>query len=179
MDQLLVITHPEPLKIDARPIRHQAVPQGAVGLGYYHSGNLIARGVVSPEAVDAIRMLLSAPVSVALAATEDPQGNIDARVCLVLPVDPEKLKGPDDEPDEPWKASVPPPPAEVETGYGETESDETRLALLPIGSVVRAARDRRHPDDAKGDVSEMLDNLLGGRARDAVAKAIDDLLDSI
>lgn len=180
MDQLLVITHPEPLKIDARPIRHEAVPDGAIGLGYYHSGNLIARGVVAPEAVDAIRMLLSAPVSVALAATEDEGGNIDARVCLVLPVDPEKLKGDEDEePDEPWKASVPPPPTEVEDGYGEGESDETRLALLPIGSVVRAARDRRHPDDAKGDVSEMLDNLLGGRAKDAVAKAIDDLLDSL
>jgi len=40
-------------------------------------------------------------------------------------------------------------------------------------------RDRNHPDDPVGDAREMLGNLLSGKAQDAVAKAIDDLLRSI
>ena len=36
-----------------------------------------------------------------------------------------------------------------------------------------------HPDEVAADVKEMLENLLTGRAHDAVSKAIDDLLNSL
>jgi hypothetical protein len=42
--------------------------------------------------------------------------------------------------------------------------------------VVRSARQRNHPGDVAGDAREMLENLLLGRARDAVSEAIEDLL---
>src|SRR5512142_1935730 len=145
VDQLVVVTYPEPILIETRPIEHFSVPDGAVGLGYYHDGHLIARGVVAPDSVAAINGLLDEPVSLALAATEDEEGNIEARVCLVLPVNEEE----EDEEDasEPWKASVPPPPTEVEEdGEGE-DDDEPRVALLPIGNVVRSSRDRNHPEE--------------------------------
>src|SRR5512142_2776897 len=113
VDQLVVVTYPEPIVIETRPIEHFSVPEGAVGLGYYHEGHLIARGVVAPDSVDAINGLLDEPVSLALAATEDEEGNIDARVCLVLPMDGVGQEEEDEEA-EPWKASVPPPPMELE-----------------------------------------------------------------
>lgn len=186
MEPLIVVNYPEPLSLEARPIEHEAVPEGEVGIGYYHNDALIARSVVTPDSIEAIHSLLSAPVAVALAATEDQQGNIDGRLCLVLPIDDERLgheAALDD--NEPWKASVPTPPMEVEGESVFGEYDDAldpalpRVVLLPIGNVVRNARDRHHPNNPAFDAREMLDNLLAGAAQDAVAKAIDDLLRSI
>jgi hypothetical protein len=173
MEQLVVVTHPDPVVLEARRIADVDTPDGSVALGYYYDGHVLARGVVANDALDAIHGLLRTPVSVALAATEDDSGNIEARVCLVLPVDGEELQE-ENEPDEPWKASVPKPPMESGADYDE----QPRLALLPIGNAVRGARHRNHPDVA-GDAREMLSNLLSGRGHDAVSKAIDDLLGSL
>lgn len=184
---MVVVTHPEPIRLEARPIEHAAVPEGEIALAYYHDGRLLARGVVSPEAVKAINGILHEPVSVALAATEDEEGNIDARLCLVLPVDPDKWPGDDEDgPEEPWRSSVPAAPS-FEAGFDpaaapeqdESEDGAPRVALLPIGNVVRHARDRHHPESIAHDVREMLVNLMEGKASDAVEKAIDDLLRSL
>lgn len=176
MEQLVVITHPDPVVIEARAIDDVTTPDGSVALGYYYEGHVLARGIVTAEALAAIHGLLQEPVSLALAATEDDSGNIEARVCLVLPVEEGEDNPGDgeDEPDEPWKASVPPPPAEMDSEY----ADRPKLALLPIGNAVRGFGNRNHPDVA-GDAREMLSNLLTGRTHDAVARAIDDLLDSL
>jgi len=184
VDSLVVVTHPDPITLEARSVEHDELPEGAVALGYYHNGSLIARGIVSPDAVEAIRSLLTAPVSVALAAAEDEEGNIEARVCLVLPIDPDLLSDDENEegPDEPWKSSVPALPPGIESmpaQPGDVPADRAKLALLPIGNVVRHRKDRNHPDEVVDDVREMLDNLVGGRAKDAVQKAIDDLLNSL
>lgn len=186
MDHLVVVPHPTPIELEARSIRHNAVPEGAVGLGYYYDDRLIARSVVASNALDTIQSLLETPVSVALAAREDDDGNIDGRICLVLPVDSDEEEGDPsssgESPEEPWKSSVPAPPPEIESGYGgggEEEEDGPRFALLPIGNVVRPVEDRHHPEELANDVREMLDNLLEGAAEDAVQKAIEDLLNSI
>jgi hypothetical protein len=181
VDHLVVVTHSKPIDLEARPLRQGSLPEGAVALGYYHDGYLVARGIVSPDAVEAIHGLLARPVSLALAAAEDPDGNIDARVCLVLPIDPDQLPVEDEEeePQEPWKASVPIVPTEIESGSDQDDPAKPRLALLPIGNVVRGRKDRRHPGNVAEDAKEMLDNLVGGRAQDAVQKAIDDLLRSL
>jgi hypothetical protein len=187
MDHLVVVPHPTPIALEARSIRHSAVPEGAVGLGYYYDDRLIARSVVASNALDTIQSLLSSPVSVALAAREDDSGNIDGRICLVLPVEPDaQMEGPEAG-DEPWKTSVPTPPPEIESSYGEAhpvgsgegDEDDPQFALLPIGNVVRPVQDRHHPDELAHDVKEMLDNLLDGGGRDAVQKAIDDLLNNL
>lgn len=184
MEHLVVVPHPIPIALEARSIDHNAIPEGAVGLGYYYDGRLIARSVVAAAALDTIRALLSSPVSVALAAREDEDGNIDGRICLVLPVESDEDESLDEEEEaEPWRASVPAPPSEIESEYGggasEDESGEPQYALLPIGNVVRPASDRHHPGAVADDVKEMLENLLAGGGRDAVQKAIDDLLRSI
>ncbi len=179
MEQLVVVTYPEPILIETRPIEHFSVPDGAVGLGYYHEGHLIARGVVAPDSVEAINGLLDEPVSLALAATEDEDGNIDARVCLVLPVNENEQEEDEEDASEPWKASVPPPPMEVEEEGEDEDDDEPRVALLPIGNVVRSSRDRNHPEEVEVDVWEMLENLVTGQAEDAAQRAIDDLLKNL
>ena len=186
MDHLVVVPHPVPIALEARSIRHSSVPEGAVGLGYYYDGRLIARSVVAAGALDTIQSLLAAPVSVALAAREDDDGNIDGRICLVLPVEADGEEG--GEETEAWRSSIPVPPPEVESGYGggkpaeagaEEDENSPRFALLPIGNVIRPAVDRQHPEDVAHDAREMLDNLLAGGGKDAVQKAIDDLLRSI
>jgi hypothetical protein len=182
MDHLVVVPHPTPIALEARSISHSSVPDGAVGLGYYYDGRLIARSVVAATALETIRSLLAVPVSVALAAREDEGGNIDGRICLVLPVEADAEGEDTEQAEEPWRSSIPVPPPDVEAGYaGESEGDgETpQFALLPIGNVVRSAEDRRHPEDVAVDAKEMLENLLAGGAKDAVEKAIDDLLRSI
>lgn len=187
MDQLVVVPHPTPIALEARSIRHGAVPEGAVGLGYYYDDRLIARSVVASNALETIQSLLATPVSVALAAREDEAGNIDGRICLVLPVEGETDAGPGgSSEEEPWKSSVPAPPPEIEEGYGapsggaeSEDEDGPKFALLPIGNVIRPAEDRHHPDELAHDVKEMLENLLSGGGQDAVEKAIDDLLNSI
>lgn len=184
MDHLVVVPHPTPIALEARSIRHNSVPEGAVGLGYYYDDRLIARSVVASSALDTIQSLLAVPVSVALAAREDGKGNIDGRICLVLPVEPDaEGEGRAEAEAEPWKSSIPAPPPELEEGYGggsaDGDEDSPQFALLPIGNVVRAAGDRVHPEDVAHDAKEMLDNLLTGGGRDAVQKAIDDLLSSL
>lgn len=174
MEQLVVITHPDPVVLEARTISDVGTPDGSIALGYYYDGHVLARGVVTNDALDAIHGLLRDPVSVALAATEDDSGNIEARVCLVLPVDPDEARETEEEPDEPWKVSVPRPPGEIGGDY----DDRPKLALLPIGNAIRGASHRNHPDVA-GDAREMLSNLLAGRSHDAVTRAIDDLLSSL
>ncbi len=183
MDHLVVVPHPTPIALEARSLRHNAVPEGAVGLGYYYDGRLIARSVVAAGALETIKSLLAVPVSVALAAREDDDGNIDGRICLVLPVEADEQDAADAE-SEPWRASVPPPPTEMAASEegGSVEGDggsDPQFALLPIGNVIRPASDRSHPDDVANDAREMLENLLTGGGRDAVRKAIDDLLRSI
>lgn len=183
MDHLVVVPHPTPIALEARSLRHNSVPDGTVGLGYYYDGHMIARSVVAANALDTIKSLLELPVSVALAAREDKDGNIDGRICLVLPVD-DDAEGKDGEASdmesEPWRSSVPAPPNEVDgSADGGEEDAEPQFALLPIGNVIRPASDRQHPGDVAHDAREMLDNLLTGGGRDAVRKAIDDLLRSI
>jgi hypothetical protein len=172
---IVVITHADPLRLDLEPIEHKGTPQGQLAVAYRHGHHVVARSVIAEDALPAIRSLLSRPVTLALAAEEDPSGNIEGRLCIVLAIGSLPTSEGDDEPTEPWKASVPAPSFEAETA---DTSPQGGLALLPIGNVVRPAARRRHPD-LPADAREMLVNLLSGGGRDAVSRAIDDLLDSL
>jgi hypothetical protein len=175
MEPLVVVTHGTPVNLTARPIDAPGdPPPETIALGFFIGDHVIARGVVAESALPTINALLADPVTVALAATEDDDGNIDARVCLVVRVTREGEEGPD----EPWRESVPAPPFESEGSSSSGDAEQGGLALVPLGNVVRASANRRH-EDLASDVREMLSNLLTGRTQDAVNKAIDDLLDSL
>jgi uncharacterized protein YejL (UPF0352 family) len=176
MDPFIVVTHAVPIRLEARQIEASDLPPGQIALGYFHLDSMVARGAVPPSALEALGELLENPVTLALAATQDEAGNIDGRVCVVLPM-PEPAEADGDEPEEPWKASVPDLPPGIESGQAGPDSP-VKLALLPLGNVVRSAGNRRHSEVAD-DAREMLANLLAGRAQDAVNQAIDDLLDDL
>ena len=187
MHPVVVVTYPHALELEIERLDHMSVPENSTGLAYYFRGGLIARGVVSDDAVEPIETLVSDPVHLALAAQEDERGNIDGRLCLVLPVELGKqlMKEEEGEPEEPWKASVPAPPSEIDS-YASKKKDDAeadnghpQIALLPIGNIVRSNEARNHPEDVAADAREMLANLLAGQGQDSVRKAIDDLLDSI
>ena len=188
MHPVVVVTYPHALELEVEQLDHATVPENSTALAYYFRGGLIARGIVTDDAVESIQSLVSDPVHLALAAQEDERGNIDGRLCLVLPVELGKqlMKEEESEPEEPWKASVPAPPSEIDS-YGskkkeseeESESGHPQIALLPIGNIVRSNEARNFPDDVAADAREMLANLLAGQGQDAVRRAIDDLLDSI
>src|SRR5690606_18010267 len=151
-----IVTHPSPITLEARPVEHESTPDGGVAMAYYHDQRMVARGVVAEEAVEMIRRLLEAPVTLALAATEDDMGNIDGRIWLMIPVEAERLRPDEHSADEePWRASVPPPPAEIGSGWnGRRETETPQMALIPLGNVVRSARNRNHPDNVAGDARE-------------------------
>lgn len=190
MQPVVVVTYPHALELEIERLDHTSVPENTTGLAYYFRGGLIARGVVSDDALESIQSLVNDPVHLALAAHEDDRGNIDGRLCLVLPMElgRELMKEDDAEPEEPWKASVPAPPDEIDS-YGSrkgdsveepaAEGEQPHIALLPIGNIVRSSEARNHPDDISADAREMLVNLLSGHGQDSVRRAIDDLLDSI
>jgi hypothetical protein len=175
MDGFLVVTYPTLIRLEAKRIDHDSVPQGHIALGYYSGDNLVARGVVPPAALDPLYDLLSRPIKLAIAVAEDGQRNIEGRVCVVLPLAEERANGPEEV--EPWRTSVPEVPEGIETD-AETESAPERLVLLPLGQVVRSAGNRKHGELAD-DARDMLDTLVSGKAQDAVSRAIDDLLRSI
>ena len=187
MQPVVVVTYPHALNLEVERLEHVSVPEHTTALAYYFRGGLIARGIVSDDAIESIQSLVKDPVHLALAAQEDDRGNIDGRLCLVLPLELGKqlMKEEESEPEEPWKASVPAPPAEIDSyGSRKKESDgespeHPQIALLPIGNIVRSNEARNHPDDISADAREMLANLLAGQGQDSVRKAIDDLLDSI
>jgi hypothetical protein len=177
MDNFIVVRYRLPVRLAARRIEHEAVPADQLGLGYFRGDHLVARGIVPPSALEPLEELLRQPVQLAIAATQDDGGNIDGRLCVVLPVPREEAE---DEPaDEPWKASLPRLPAGIEAGTDDdADGSEPRLVLLPLGHVVRTAANRKH-DELADDVRDMLENLLAGKAEDSVARAIDDLLRGI
>ena len=188
MQPVVVVTYPHPLNLEVERLDPATVPEHTTALAYYFRGGLIARGIVSDDAVESIQTLVNDPVHLALAAQEDDRGNIDGRLCLVLPLElgKELMKEDDTEPEEPWKSSVPAPPTEVDSYASKKRDDDEpasdgqpQIALLPIGNIVRSSEARNHPDDVSADAREMLANLLTGGGQDSVRKAIDDLLDSI
>jgi hypothetical protein len=175
MDPFIVVTHPEPVHLEVRPVEATGLPADHIALGFFYLEGLLARGVVPPPAVQPLTELLANPVTIALAVTQDDSGNIDGRLCVVLRM-PDGAAPPDtEEPEEPWKSSVPDLPPGVEA---DEPGKPAHLALLPLGNVVRSAANRREAE-LVDEARDMLQNLLAGRARDAVSRAIDDLLDSL
>jgi len=174
----VIVTHIEPLFLRLQFIEHEQTPADHVALAYLYDGHLLARGTISADALPALESLLQNPVMLALAAKEDDAGNIDGRVCLVLPIPDEAGDGAEEGEGEaePWKTSVPAP--SWESGEGSPSGSDQDLALLPIGNVVRSAPNRNH-EDLAADAREMLANLLAGNVLDAVDKAIGALLRSL
>ncbi len=117
--------------------------------------------------------MFDAPVPVVLVAREAPPG-LQCQLFAMVTLPPELQD--EDEPEEPWAASVP----SYEEAVGDSaaeEEDDSRVAPIPLGSIVRFAKDRVHPESLPLEAVDVLRRVIEGRTAEIVDRALDDLLD--
>ncbi len=179
-----------PVPLDVAPLDDERAPEGSV-LGTFIGARLIARCAMPREAIDQLMSLrlFDQPVPLALLAVEEDPG-IQARLFALVPSEriieaQQESEGAD----EPWKASVPSFEDTLEEEDDEDDFDDPaagddeegeKIASILLGHIVRFSGDRRHADDLAAEAVDILQKIVnGGDLRDADARAVDDLLDSI
>ncbi|HXE56573.1 MAG TPA: hypothetical protein VNK43_01090 [Gemmatimonadales bacterium] len=166
-----------PIPIDVRAIEDERVPEGMVCLGTFIDDRLVARCVVPPHVSEMFeeQQLFAEPVRLVLAAREAPPGLQCQLFALVeLPAD-------EDEDEEPWAGSVPSSGYEraveaASDGDEDADGPDQPIAAIPLGQIVRFARDRRHPDNLALEAMDVLGKVVAGRVVEVVDKALEDLL---
>ena len=94
----------DPVQLTVALVEDERVPEGMVCMGSFRNGRLVARSVMPPEAWAQIDEygIFDEPVQVVLVARAGPPG-VQCQLYAMVPLPDEE----DDEPDEPWAASVP------------------------------------------------------------------------
>jgi hypothetical protein len=166
-----------PVQLTVGLVEDQRIPDGMVCMGSYRNGRLVARSVMPPEAWAQIDEygIFDQPVQVVLVARAAPPG-VQCQLYAMVPLPEEE-----DEPEEPWAASVPGSSYEAsveesEEEEDEEEEDEPRVAPIPLGHVVRYERDRLHPDSLPLEAVDLLRKIIDGKASEVVDRALADLL---
>jgi hypothetical protein len=165
-----------PLEVSVAPLPDDRAPDG-VCLAARIDGRLVARCAMPGESIERLvaLKLFEEPVLVGLLAFEGEPG-IQGRLVALVPA--ARLTE-SNEPDEPWKASVPSFEDTERDGDGE-EGDGAGLAAILLGHIVRFSSDRKHPEDLAQEAVDILQRVVAGAPMpDAASKAIDDLLDSL
>lgn len=156
-----------PLQVDE--VEDDRTPEGMVCMGVYFRERLIARSIVLPEALEQLEAqdVFSDPVRLGLAAIEEDPG-LQCRLFALLPAsrfqDLEQEQEREQEPEEPWAASVPRFEDVMQANERE-EGEEDEIgddAIVPIllGHVVRFGRDRKHPDSLAEEAADVLRAIL-------------------
>ncbi len=167
-----------PVQLTVGLVEDQRIPDGMVCMGSYRNGRLVARSVMPPEAWAQIAEygIFDEPVQVVLVARAAPPG-VQCQLYAMVPLPDEE----DDEPEEPWAASVPGSSYEAsleesEEDEEEEDEDEPRVAPIPLGHVVRYDRDRVHPQSLPLEAVDLLRKIIEGKTSEVVDRALADLL---
>jgi hypothetical protein len=166
-----------PVQLTVELVEDQRIPDGMVCMGSYRNGRLVARSVMPPEAWAQIAEygIFDEPVQVVLVARAAPPG-VQCQLYAMVPLPDEE----DDEPEEPWAASVPGSSYEATLEESEEdddeEEDEPRVAPIPLGHVVRYERDRVHPQSLPLEAVDLLRKIIEGKTSEVVDRALADLL---
>ncbi len=161
-----------PVQLSVGLLEDDRVPEGMVCMGSYRNGRLIARSVMPPEAWEQITQyqIFADPVQVVLVARAAPPG-LQSQLYAMVPLPDEE-----EEPEEPWAASVPGSSYEASVeGEGE-EAGEPRVAPIPLGHIVRYERDRVHPESLPLEAVDVLRKIIDGDTSEVVDRALADLL---
>jgi hypothetical protein len=165
----------DPVQLTVALVQDERVPEGMVCMGSYRNGRLVARSVMPPEAWEQIDEygIFDEPVQVVLVARAGPPG-VQCQLYAMVPLPDEE----DDEPDEPWAASVPGSSyeASIEDSDEDEDEDEPRVAPIPLGHIVRYERDRVHPESLPLEAVDLLRRVIDGKTSEVVDKALADLL---
>jgi hypothetical protein len=148
-----------------------------VCMGSFRNGQLIARSVMPPEAWGQIQQyhIFDEPVQVVLVARTAPPG-LQCQLYAMVP-----LPDLDDEPEEPWAASVPGSTyeaslAEDEDAEESETADDPQVAPIPLGNIVRYTRDRIHPESLPLEAVDVLRRRVDGETSELIDRALADLL---
>ena len=156
------------------------VPEGSdlVPMAFYTDANEVPsfRALLPPDTLDVLRDALDEPVTLGVLA-EEPQDDTEIRamVGLAVPINEGMMEegGPEEEPDEPWKASS----GSDEAWRGEDPEggeDAPRTALLAFAPLVRL--ERRFPEDFGEELADLLESALAGSTRPALQARVDQML---
>jgi hypothetical protein len=160
-------------------VEDDRVPDGMVCMGSYRNGRLIARSVLPPEAWSQIHDygIFEEPVQIVLVARAAPPG-LQCQLYAMVPLPEDE----DEDPEEPWSASVPGSSYEASLD-GEEESDaeaddddDPAVAPIPLGHIVRYDRDRVHPESLPLEAVDVLRRIIDGETSEVVDRALADLL---
>jgi hypothetical protein len=167
-----------PVQLTVGLVEDQRIPDGMVCMGSYRNGRLVARSVMPPEAWAQIDEygIFDVPVQVVLVARAAPPG-VQCQLYAMVELPEEE----EDEPDEPWAASVPGSSYEAsleedEDEEEEEDEDEPRIAPIPLGHIVRYERDRVHPESLPLEAVDLLRKIIDGKTSEVVDRALADLL---
>lgn len=163
----------EPVQLNVGLVEDDRVPEGMVCMGTYRNGRLVARAVLSPEAWAQINehRLFDQPLQVVLVARAAPPG-LQCQLFAMVPIPAEAAE----EPEEPWAASVPSSSYEASAGNSPADEEDPQVAPIPLGNIVRYARDRVHPDSLPLETADVLRKIIEGNASEVVDRALADLL---
>ena len=167
-----------PVPIEVREIDDERVPAGMGCLGTFLDSKLVARCIVPPGAAAyfAKHAVFAEPRQLVLAAREEDPG-LQCELYAIVPLPPEPMDDDEDGEVEPWAASVPSSRYEdVVAADRRTESGDTPMAAVLLGSIVRFKKDRKHPDSLPLETIDVLAKIVSGRVVEAVDKVLEDLL---
>jgi hypothetical protein len=162
-----------PVQLSVGLVEDERIPDGMVCMGSYRNGRLIARSVMPPEAWAQIREfgIFDPPVQVVLVARLAPPG-LQCQLYAMVPL-PETEE---EEPEEPWAASVPGSSYEASVEEPGESEGEPRVAPIPLGHIVRYQRDRVHPESLPLEAVDILRKIIDGETSEVVDRALADLL---
>ena len=161
-----------PVQLSVGLVEDDRIPEGMVCMGSYRNGRLIARSVMPPEAWEQITQyeIFAHPVQVVLVARAAPPG-LQCQLYAMVPLPEDE----EDEPEEPWAASVPGSSYEASVEEGGDQG-EPRVAPIPLGHIVRYERDRVHPESLPLEAVDVLRKIIDGDTSEVVDRALADLL---
>jgi hypothetical protein len=163
----------EPIQLKVALIEDERVPEGMVCMGTYRNDRLVARSVMSPEAWAQIEehRFFDEPLQVVLVARVAPPG-LQCQLFAMVPLPEDEVE----EAEEPWAASVPSSGYEAAIEGADKDDGDPRVAPVPLGNIVRYAKDRVHPESLPLETADVLRKIIEGGASEVVDRALADLL---
>lgn len=181
----VLATTDQPVPLEVREIEDERVPEGMRCLGTFLDGTLVARCAVPPGAVDYFSRhgVFDAPRQLVLAAREEDPG-LRCELYAIVPMPSgalEELSEEAEEPAaEPWADSVPSSRYEAMVSgaqdSGDDDEDDSAMAAVLLGQIVRFQKDRKHPDSLSLETVDVLERIVSGRVVEVVDKLLGDLL---
>lgn len=172
----------EPIELRMQEIDPEGlVPEGSdlTPIAFYVSGNDAPsfRALLPTDTIDVLREALAEPVTLGVLAEEPDDEEVEIRAMVGVAVSMGEMDSEeeaDEEPEEPWKASVGDGEAWRGESEGEAPGDHPRTALLAFAPLVRLQR--KFPMDFGEELADLLETALAGVTRPALEARVERML---